>query len=143
VWLVFSDQNASKTRDLGVKIKSSIVIAAAAGSTLAPNAEAIAQPRNTPNAVASPVYTWTGFYIGGHLGAAWQKGETNGAYFDGGTQFPFYNATSHTGFMGGGQIGYKSSQASWFTALRPTSRRSPVAAEPSANRPSPPAAGSR
>jgi outer membrane immunogenic protein len=89
-----------------VKIKSSIVIAAAAGSTLAPNAEAIAQPRNTPNAVASPVYTWTGFYIGGHLGAAWQKGETNGAYFDGGTQFPFYNATSHTGFMGGGQIGY-------------------------------------
>ena len=89
-----------------MKIKSSIVIAAAAGSTVAPNAEAIAQPRNTQNVVASPAWTWTGFYVGGHLGAAWQKGENNGAYFDGGTQFPFYNATSHTGFMGGGQIGY-------------------------------------
>jgi outer membrane immunogenic protein len=32
--------------------------------------------------------------------------ETNGAYLDTPTQFPFYNTTSHTGFAGGGQIGY-------------------------------------
>jgi outer membrane immunogenic protein len=89
-----------------VKIKSSIVVAAAAGSTLAPNAQAIAQPANTPNMVAAPAWNWTGFYVGGHLGAAWQKGENNGAYLDGATPMPFYNATSHTGFMGGGQIGY-------------------------------------
>jgi outer membrane immunogenic protein len=96
-----------KFRGEFVKIKSSIVVAAAAGSTIAPNAQAIAQPVLTPNMLAAPAWTWTGFYVGGHLGAAWQKGETNGpGYFDGATQFPFYNATSHTGFTGGGQIGY-------------------------------------
>jgi outer membrane immunogenic protein len=83
-----------------MKIKSSIVIAAAAGSALAPGV-ADAQSNR-----ASPVYSWTGFYVGAHLGGAWQDNRTTGTYVDGLTLFPFTNDTSSTGFIGGGQIGY-------------------------------------
>src|SRR5215207_5787163 len=56
--------------DWTMKIKSTIVVAAAAGSAFAPNANA--QPadasmraqRMTP----APVFTWTGFYVGAHVG---------------------------------------------------------------------------
>ena len=89
-----------------MKIKSSIVIAAAAGSTVVPNTQAIAQSSRTP--VAAPVFTWTGFYVGGHLGAAWQEGRTTGAYVDdtGVARHGFNNRTGDTGFIGGGQVGY-------------------------------------
>jgi outer membrane immunogenic protein len=46
------------------------------------------------------LYNWTGFYIGGNLGGAWASGTLtdnfSGASFTG----------SHSGFIGGGQIGY-------------------------------------
>jgi outer membrane immunogenic protein len=46
-----------------------------------------------------PVYNWNGFYIGGNLGGAWASGtlsDSFGASFTG----------NHSGFIGGGQIGY-------------------------------------
>jgi outer membrane immunogenic protein len=47
-----------------------------------------------------PLYNWTGFYIGGNLGGAWASGTLtdnfSGASFTG----------NHSGFIGGGQIGY-------------------------------------
>jgi outer membrane immunogenic protein len=46
------------------------------------------------------VYNWTGFYIGGNLGGAWANGTLTdtltGARFTG----------NHSGFIGGGQVGY-------------------------------------
>src|SRR5215472_13057970 len=53
-----------------------------------------------PPPVIVPLYNWTGFYIGGNLGGAWTSGTLTdnftGARFTG----------NHSGFIGGGQIGY-------------------------------------
>jgi len=53
-----------------------------------------------PPPVVVPLYNWTGFYIGGNLGGAWTSGTLTdnftGASFSG----------NHSGFIGGGQIGY-------------------------------------
>jgi outer membrane immunogenic protein len=52
---------------------------------------------------AAPVYmpyTWTGLYIGGNVGGAWAQGNIN----DDVTGFHF--STSHSGFIGGGQVGF-------------------------------------
>jgi outer membrane immunogenic protein len=91
-----------------VKIKSTIVVAAAAGSAFAPNAHA--QPadasmraqRMTP----APAWTWTGFYVGAHLGYGWQDTSANGAYIEGANTFPWKHTADSKGFLGGGQIGY-------------------------------------
>jgi outer membrane immunogenic protein len=48
-----------------------------------------------------PIYNWTGFYIGGNLGAGWNSGgsvsDTFGSTFTGSGQT--------TKFLGGGQVG--------------------------------------
>jgi outer membrane immunogenic protein len=31
-------------------------------------------------AVAAPIYTWTGFYVGGNVGGAWENTKTNYSY---------------------------------------------------------------
>jgi outer membrane immunogenic protein len=52
---------------------------------------------------AAPVYVpynWTGFYIGGNVGGAW----ANGSITDDVAGFSF--STSHSGFLGGGQVGF-------------------------------------
>src|SRR4051812_19972117 len=57
-----------------------------------------------PAPVAAAVFSWTGFYIGGNLGAKW-------ANFDETLSGPvnsivFSRGESNTEFLGGGQIGY-------------------------------------
>ena len=62
--------------------------------------------------VPPEVWSWTGFYIGGHVGAGWGTTETTltgatitppGAF--GAFSFPFAQ-NSRSGFLGGGQAGY-------------------------------------
>lgn len=86
-------------------------MAACAGSAFAPDVAMAQAPKLGPP-VAGPVWNWTGFYVGAHLGNAWQQSQTAGSYFDGGTHFPFVNDTSVSGFLGGGQIGYN-----WQTGI--------------------------
>jgi outer membrane immunogenic protein len=45
-------------------------------------------------------YNWTGFYVGGNLGVAWDTSTLTDDFF--GVNF----STSRSGFVGGGQIGY-------------------------------------
>src|SRR5712691_10578113 len=56
--------------------------------------------RQAPPPMLMPLYNWTGFYVGGNLGGAWASGTLtdsfSGASFTG----------NHSGFIGGGQIGY-------------------------------------
>ena len=56
--------------------------------------------RNAPPLAPMYTYNWTGFYIGGNLGGAWASSTLtdnfSGASFTG----------NHSGFIGGGQIGY-------------------------------------
>src|SRR5262245_30808817 len=47
-----------------------------------------------------PIFTWTGFYIGGNIGGAW----ANSSLSDQATILTY--TTNHSGFIGGGQLGY-------------------------------------
>jgi outer membrane immunogenic protein len=74
------------------------------GTTFAANAADL--PPATPRApvaympVAAPVFSWTGFYIGGNVGAGWNRGNVVDSAF--GVNFDNGNSTS---FLGGGQVG--------------------------------------
>jgi outer membrane immunogenic protein len=53
-----------------------------------------------------PVWSWTGFYIGGHLGAGWSRNEFSegrDGHFDPGTDLGSHNGL---GPLGGFQVGY-------------------------------------
>jgi len=66
--------------------------------------------KDAPIVVAVP--TWTGFYVGGHLGAAWTNIDTRRNTYDDNGTGAFHSATfggnglNTTGAFGGGQFGY-------------------------------------
>jgi outer membrane immunogenic protein len=67
----------------------------------------------------APVWTWTGFYIGGNAGAGWGTTETTltsiaGGGAAGALNFPFAQ-NSRSGFLGGGQAGFNY-QTGWIVA---------------------------
>jgi outer membrane immunogenic protein len=53
-----------------------------------------------PPAPVAPPFSWTGFYIGGNIGAGWNQGNLNDSFglFSGG-------ANNNATFLGGGQVG--------------------------------------
>ena len=65
------------------------------GATVALAADLGARPYYTkaPAPIPAPIYNWTGFYIGGHVGGAF--GDTNTVFGDNGARL-----------LGGGQVGY-------------------------------------
>jgi outer membrane immunogenic protein len=76
------------------------------GTTLAANAADLPPaPPMAPRAPvayipAAPMFSWTGFYIGGNLGAGWGQGNVVDSLF--GVNFTNGNQVS---FVGGGQVG--------------------------------------
>src|SRR5580692_3171679 len=76
------------------------------GTTLAANAADLPPaPPMAPRAPvayipAAPMFSWTGFYIGGNLGGAWSRGNVVDSLF--GVNFNNGNSAS---FAGGGQVG--------------------------------------
>jgi outer membrane immunogenic protein len=95
-----------------------LLLAGVAGVALAVGAPANAADLGTrptykaPPAIAPvPIFTWSGCYIGGHVGGGWgQKefadatGEPNGRFFVGSTKPESIRANT-SGFLGGGQVG--------------------------------------
>ena len=70
-----------------------------------------------PYAAPAPIWNWTGFYIGGHVGAGWGTTETtlDSIAAPGVPLTPAGLAltqNSRSGFLGGGQIGYNF-QSGW------------------------------
>jgi outer membrane immunogenic protein len=67
-------------------------------------------------AAPAPIWNWTGFYIGGHVGAGWGTSEsTLDSVSFGGASIPLglgLAQNSKSGFLGGGQIGYNF-QSGW------------------------------
>src|SRR6516165_7537397 len=71
-----------------------------------------------PVVVAHPVYTWTGFYVGGNVGGSWANARTDiagsaiifalsgfaGTTFPANVAFADSNTTRLNGVIGGGQI---------------------------------------
>jgi len=59
-----------------------------------------------PVAAPVPIYSWTGFYIGGHAGAGWSSNDDQSFAVPGVIAPVTLGTSSNTGFVGGGQIGY-------------------------------------
>ncbi len=68
-----------------------------------------ARPYTKAPAYMEPLFNWTGFYVGGHIGGAW----TNEQFINNGIGAPFGDLVPgqgyrqrNSGIMGGAQIGY-------------------------------------
>ena len=73
------------------------------GTTLAANAADLPPAPRAPvpyMPAAIPVFSWTGFYIGGNIGGGWSRGNVVDSVF--GVNFTNGNSAS---FLGGGQVG--------------------------------------
>jgi outer membrane immunogenic protein len=67
---------------------------------------------------APPAFSWTGFYIGGHVGAGWKQSESTA--ITGSADFPagFTFSTNHlSGPIGGAQIGYNYQVGQWVWGI--------------------------
>jgi len=86
------------------------VLLAAAGVLLlglsapASAADLAARPYTKAPPMAAPIYNWTGFYIGGHVGYGW--GHANSDSFSAAGVLLDSTTGNSNGVFGGGQIGY-------------------------------------
>jgi outer membrane immunogenic protein len=73
----------------------------------------------------APIFTWTGIYIGGQAGYAWDQDRVS-AFFPGAglSAFPFFGTVSFTdkpqGFIGGGHVGYNLQINQWVAGVEGT-----------------------
>src|SRR5437667_7503625 len=90
-------------------MKKFLLAAVALSAVLGGSATAADLAVNPGYRVPPRVWSWTGFYIGAHVGAGWGTKEwTNNTAPVGILTFAFSSDNSHTvnGILGGGQIGY-------------------------------------
>jgi len=85
------------------------------GAVLAADLPA-AMPAKAPAFAPVPAYDWTGFYVGGHVGAAWDSRE--GTVFSTTTSATGAISTKASGVVGGGQLGFNYALApNWLIGL--------------------------
>jgi len=88
---------------MGVAMKKLLLLAASAVAIvgMASGGQAADLPLKAPPMMSPPPFSWTGFYIGGNIGAAWADGNVT----DNLTGQTF-SRSSDAVFIGGGQIGF-------------------------------------
>ena len=97
------DARATNVADHCVGRCAAIAFALCFGATPAALAADLPAPAPIPPPVyAAPVYNWTGFYIGGNIGADW-SGLSGNNFSD--TLGSTFTAPTNVQFMGGGQVG--------------------------------------
>src|SRR5438128_88628 len=96
---------------------------AMAAASSAGAADLTARPAyKAPPPIAAPVpFTWTGFYVGGHLGGAWGTKEWDFTTFQEPGSGPEFvdipDSFTVNGFLGGGQVGYRLQFAQWVFGI--------------------------
>jgi len=80
---------------------SSVAVAAVAISTIAQAADMGVPVMKAPVMAPPPVFSWTGFYLGGNIGAAWASRDWNDV-----TRGVLFNQGNNARFLAGGQIGF-------------------------------------
>ena len=91
------------------KLIAAVTFTAALGAGAASAADLAARPYTRAPAYIEPIFNWSGFYIGGHIGGAWTNQEwintaNTTACGDLSPGQGFRNRNS--GVLGGGQMGY-------------------------------------
>jgi len=93
-----------------------ILLASAGMIALASQAFAADLPSRAPPPVyvpPAPIFTWTGFYLGGQVGYAWGTQRANVAVPNG----ILFNSYSAQGVIGGGHVGYNYQVNQWVIGL--------------------------
>ena len=87
-----------------ILIASAVAFAAGGQALAADLPPPMAPPPRAPAMYVPvvPLYNWTGFYIGGNVGAGWNS---TGSITDNLTPASTFGTTTNTSFLGGGQIG--------------------------------------
>jgi outer membrane immunogenic protein len=80
-------------------LASTAILTLVSGSAMA--ADMTPAPVYSKAPMMAPVFSWTGFYIGGNLGGAWAKRNVTDTLFG----LNFSNGTNNGVFIGGGQVG--------------------------------------
>jgi outer membrane immunogenic protein len=87
-------------------MKKAVLIGLALTALVASPAVAADLSRPAPPAYKAPppppVFSWTGFYLGGNLGGAWAQHTVTDSFFG----VTFDTGTSNGVFIGGGQVGF-------------------------------------
>ena len=114
-------------------MKRYLIIPASAAALFAAPAMAADLPTKAPIVAAPAVYSWTGFYVGGNVGANWQHASFSSTLigcniagcasglphigFDPAIAAAGTGSNTKAGFTGGGQIGYNLQSAAWVFGL--------------------------
>src|SRR6185437_1481359 len=97
-------------------MKSALLAGSAIATVVSGYADAadMAPVYKAPPAVAVRPLSWSGFYVGGHIGAGWlSKDWNNVAASSGGSFVGHLGSLSATGAIGGLQAGYNFQSANW------------------------------
>jgi outer membrane immunogenic protein len=99
-----------------------LMLIVAVGSLLGLSVVAVAAPKKKlPLAPPpQPVWTWTGFYVGGNVGYGWGSSDINQATIASATGIALNTATGTVhpdGVIGGGQVGYNWQAGNWVAGL--------------------------
>ncbi len=100
------------------------VVAIVAALTAAPAAFAADMPAQAPVYAKAPppapVYNWTGFYVGGNVGGAWEKASGTSNWFDSGdvpANNPQANSLNSSSVIGGVHGGYNWQINQWVLGV--------------------------
>jgi outer membrane immunogenic protein len=95
-------------RKLLLSIVSAVALSAAGA------AGAADMPLKAPLPPPPPVWSWTGFYLGAHVGAGW--GAKDWDEVEGGIPL-LHDSFPVNGFLGGGQLGYRWQTGMWVWGI--------------------------